>query len=140
MSYVKTKSDYPIYLDSSAIVKLVVNEPGGLELREWLSGRPRQVSSELALTEVRLAARRHGEDFLKVAELVLRTMNLRRLKRSTLLDAGNISHNLKSLDAIHLAAAIELTPYLNAFVTYDRRLAEAARSHDLAVYCPGTAA
>ena len=43
---------------------------------------------------------------------------------------------VRSLDAIHLAAALMLGDDLEAFVTYYERLAEAARANGVAVVAP----
>ncbi len=43
---------------------------------------------------------------------------------------------LRSLDAVHLAAALDLGDELDGLVTYDVRLAEAAKANGVAVVTP----
>jgi uncharacterized protein len=116
------------YLDSSAIVKLVVAETGSLALRDWISGRPRVVSCALAMTEVPRAVRHLGPDALARTRDALRTFELvalddRLLETAAILDPAI----LRSLDAIHLAAASSLGADLDVVVSYDARMLEGAR-------------
>lgn len=60
-----------------------------------------------------------------------------RLDRQVLVAAGRLSHAaLGSLDAIHLATALQLGDHLATFVTHDLVLGRAATAHDLAVATP----
>jgi predicted nucleic acid-binding protein len=73
------------------------------------------------------------------ARAVLDQINLRRLSDEILARAAEVvPRTLRTLDAIHLATALDLSPPPDAFLCYDRRLASAARSHGLAVVAPGT--
>jgi predicted nucleic acid-binding protein len=131
------------YLDASALVKLVRAEPESEALERYLDGAA-LVSSELALTEVPRAIRRAASDeqraadpFLDQAHAVLDTIALRPTDRPALVAAGAIdAPALRSLDAIHLIAAVDLLP-LDAFVTYDERQAAAARLAGLRTVAPG---
>jgi hypothetical protein len=116
------------YLDSSALVKLVREEPESTELRRFL-GDADLISSELVLTEVPRAIRRAvgsdpelGADRLMAqAEAVLDVLALLPLDRGLLAAAGAIDEPaLRTLDAIHLASAVDVTP-VDAFVSYDSR-------------------
>ena len=126
-----------VYLDSSAIVKLVVAEPESGALRRYLRSKPRRASCALARVEVLRAVRPHGGAAMKRARGVLRRLDLVQLDDDLLdsaaaLDAGV----LRSLDAIHLAAAQVLGDDLTAVVTYDDRMTAAAGRVGLPVAAP----
>jgi len=126
-----------VYLDSSALVKLVVAEPETQALRRFLRRHPERISCALARTEVLRAIRHVGGRSLQRARHVLRRVNLIRLDEGLLDAAGLLEPRIvRSLDAIHLAAALLVTSELEAFVTYDRRLAEGAVMLGLAVERP----
>jgi predicted nucleic acid-binding protein len=116
-----------VYLDSSAIVKLVVREPESAALTRFLRTRRERVSCSLARTEVLRTVRHLGPAAVSRARRVLRRIDLIRLDDSLLDAAGMLDPRiLRSLDAVHLAAAQLVAPELDAIVTYDRRLAESA--------------
>jgi predicted nucleic acid-binding protein len=117
------------YVDSSALVKLVRAEPESATLARFLDGAD-LVSCELALTEVPRAIRRASpeslSDVLSQAGAVLDAVALLPLDRALLLAAGAFAEPaLRALDAIHIAAAIDVSP-ADAFVSYDERQAAAA--------------
>jgi predicted nucleic acid-binding protein len=122
-----------VYLDSSALVKLVVREPESSALVELLREHGERASSTLALTEVPRALRRagFGRAERRRARTVLGGVALIDVDRRILSAAAVLEPPmLRTLDAIHLATALILGDDLTALVTYDRRLAEAAgRSH-----------
>jgi predicted nucleic acid-binding protein len=116
-----------VYLDSSAIVKLVVRERESATLTRFLRTRRERVSCSLARTEVLRTVRHLGPAAVSRARRVLRRIDLIRLDDSLLDAAGMLDPRiLRSLDAVHLAAAQLVAPELDAIVTYDRRLAESA--------------
>ncbi|MFN8520113.1 MAG: type II toxin-antitoxin system VapC family toxin [Chloroflexota bacterium] len=124
-----------LFLDSSALVKLVVREPETDALLGFL-GSPRRpiLISEIAITEVTRDARRVGAD----AERVLAECEVILLRSAELVAAATMEPaDLRTLDAIHLAAASAVAEHLDAFVAYDRRLLRAARALGLAVASPG---
>jgi uncharacterized protein len=132
------------YADSSALLKLVRDEPESLVLRTFLAEAD-LVSCELVLTEIPRAIRRAIalDPRLKLDRLMdragelLDALGLLPLERALLLAAGALSEPaLRALDAIHVAAAIDLAP-LDAFVTYDERQAAAARLAGLRTMSPG---
>ena len=130
-------ADDAAYLDSSALVKLVVREPESAALRAFLQGVPRRVSCALARVEVIRAVRPHGESAVSRARRLLDRVDVLGLDDELLDAAADLDGaSLRSLDAIHLAAARELTGRLAAVVTYDGRMAAAARGLDLAVVAP----
>ena len=128
-----------VYLDSSALVKLVVHEEETDALRAWLSSHPGTVSSALAVAEVRRAigrvsARRSLADR---ARLVLDGVALLAVDIAVLESAAGLKPpELRTLDAIHVASALSLGADLLAFVTYDERQASAARKAGLPVQSP----
>jgi predicted nucleic acid-binding protein len=116
-----------IYLDSSAIVKLVVREPESAALRRYLQRRRPVVASALARAEVLRALLPAGEEAVARGRRVLGSLDLLRVNDRVLDAAGLLRPPaLRSLDAIHLATARQLGAELRALVTYDDRMAEAA--------------
>ncbi len=127
-----------IYLDSSALVKLVLPEPESHALRDFLANDEDHVSSGLAQLEVQRTVRRvdDTEDRRQDAMRVLARVSLMEIDGPILAQAASLDPpGLRSLDAIHLATALSLDG-LGALVTYDRRLADAAREAGLAVASP----
>jgi len=132
------------YADASALVKLVRDEPESDALRAFLAGAD-LVSSELVLTEVPRAIRRAAAhdprlalDLLMArAADIVDAVALLPLDRPLLLAAGAFAEPaLRALDAIHIAAAVDLSP-LDGFVSYDERQAAAARLAGLRTLSPG---
>jgi len=116
------------YLDSSALVKLVVAEPESTMLRDWLGGRDRIASCALVRTEVPRAVRHLGPDALARARTALRDIDVIALDDQLLATAALLEPAiLRSLDAIHLAAAASLGADLDVVVSYDIRMLEGAR-------------
>lgn len=115
------------YLDSSAIVKLVVQENESVALRRYLRRRRPLVSSSLARTEVMRALLPGGDEAVAAGRKVLTRLDLIRVSSSVLDDAAVLlPADLRSLDAIHLATARRLGHDLGTIITYDVRMAEAA--------------
>jgi predicted nucleic acid-binding protein len=116
------------YLDSSAIVKLVVREPESLALRRFLRRRHPLVSTALARTEVLRALLPAGDEAVTRGRAVLQRIDLVRVNDRILNAAGVLRPpELRSLDAIHLATAQELGDELSALITYDDRMITAAK-------------
>lgn len=125
------------YLDSSAAVKLIVSEPEGVALRRWLTSWPHRVSSELAAIEVVRTVRRRDPHAIGLVDTALSLVALRPITDEVVVLAGLVHPaTLKTLDAIHLATAIMLREAIGCFVTYDERLATAARAVGLRVAAP----
>jgi uncharacterized protein len=125
------------YVDSSALVKLVIREAESDALAAWISGRA-LVSNRVSEIEVRrTATRRLGRPWTGLAGVFEQIAVIE-------LD-GSISERsaqvppplLRTIDAIHVATALELGDDLDAFVTYDKRLAEAVRAAGMTVASPG---
>jgi len=125
------------YLDSSAIIKLAVREAESLELRRYLRRRSPLVSSSLARTEVLRALLSAGADAVAVGRKVLTRLDLVRISNAVLDEAAVLlPASVRSLDAIHLATAGMLGQDLGMIVTYDDRMAEAARQFGHRVTAP----
>lgn len=130
-------ADATVYLDSSAIVKLVVLESESEVLRSYLREHPVRVSCGLARVEVIRAVRDHGQQAISRAGRVLETISLLRLDDLLLDEAAALpGASVRSLDAIHLAAASALGTSLAEVVTYDRRMADVAHELELPVSAP----
>jgi predicted nucleic acid-binding protein len=125
-----------VYLDSSALVKLVVHEPESAALRSHLRSTASRVSSALARVEVVRAVVPHGPGATARARQVLEATSLLALD-DALLDAAGVLDlaGLRSLDAIHLASARALG-LTTTVLTYDARMAQAAARLGLRVSAP----
>lgn len=125
------------YLDTSAAMKLIVEEPQSDALsRELAAGSERRlVASWLLHTEMHCAAGRHPDAVDRAAVgAVLDVVNLVDLSRGDLLAAGTHAP-LRSGDAIHLAVSLRVG--CEEIVAYDEELATAARAAGLSVLSPG---
>lgn len=127
------------YVDSSALLKLVVREPETAALEADLAERDGLVASRLAVVECRRAARRASDRrVLQTVDQILDAIYLLEVTPAVLEAAAAADPPLlRSLDAIHLATALSVgDPQMNV-ITYDRRFAEAARANGLIVVQPG---
>ncbi len=129
------------YLDSSALVKTVVEEPESDALLSWLDGKGQLVACELVRVEAVRAVRASGPGAVERARAGIATLTLIRLDDALFDAAADLGpESLRSLDAIHLAAALSLGPVLAGLATYDLRMEEAARNLGLRVEAPGRGA
>jgi predicted nucleic acid-binding protein len=125
------------YLDSSALVKLAIDEPESGALRRYLRRRRPLVSSALARTEVIRALLLEGEEGVARGRAVLGRIELVRINDRVLNAAsGLLPPDLRSLDAIHLATASQLGADLNQIVSYDDRMLDAAKRVGLKTTSP----
>ena len=126
------------YLDTSAFLKLIVVERESASLRRFLIGWPERTSVTLLRTETVRALRRAGyEAQVGAARRLFGSMRLIRLDESLLDRAAELDpREMRSLDAVHLAAALSLGSDLGVFVTYDERLADAAQRSGIASSSP----
>ncbi|MFI7059624.1 type II toxin-antitoxin system VapC family toxin [Kribbella sp. NPDC050124] len=128
-----------IYLDSAAIVKLVHAESESQALRDWLDERAETgwTSSVLAEIESSRALGRYAPGAVSRLHPVLDLIDLVELDAGTRILAQTVRPaTVRTLDAIHLATALRIRPSLTSFVTYDKRLADAARAAELPVDAP----
>ena len=126
------------YLDTSALAKLVVAESETDALRAWLAEQNRTlVSCDLTRTELTRAVRRVAPDRILEAHALLDGLTLLTVPASVFAAADRLDPDeLRSLEAIHLAAALELGDDLEALVAYDERLQHAARLSGIEVIAP----
>ncbi|ADB51386.1 type II toxin-antitoxin system VapC family toxin [Conexibacter woesei] len=130
-------ADAVCYLDSSALVKLVVREPESATLTRHLRSRPVRVSCALATVEVVRAVGAHGPEATDRARQVLDGVDMIRLDDPLLHAAATLDGPLlRSLDAIHLAAALALREDEVELITYDRRMAAHAEQLGFVVSAP----
>lgn len=129
-----------IYLDSSALVKLVEREPESSPLRRFLrrfddDGR---VTSALARVEVVRAVSGGGPEAVAQAKRQLARVDQVDLDRELLDEAANLAPMtvLRTLDAIHLASARLLGDELRAVVSYDTCMGMAAEGLGMVVETP----
>lgn len=126
-----------LYLDTSALTKFMVLESESAALRAAVAEYPRTATSALAEVELMRVAHRLDEDLTEKAREILDSVEVSELTPAILRIASNVlpSTHLRSLDAIHLAAAMAL-PDLTAVCTYDVRMAQAARDLGLRTIAP----
>ena len=126
-----------LYLDSSALVKLVVPEPESRELREALLTWPDRVSSVVTEIEVERVARWIGGGAIRRARSVLARVALVELDEEVRRRAAGLGPaELGTLDAIHLATALTLGDDLGALCAYDTRLVDATTAMGVDVVAP----
>lgn len=124
------------YLDSSAFLKLITMEEESAAMRKWFSSHDAVWSSQLLHIEALRAGIRLGID-ADVIEDALETVSLILPSVSTFFVAGRLlPPSLRSLDALHLATAMEIGDDLEGIVAYDERLTDAARAASLKVFVP----
>lgn len=129
------------YLDASALVKLATHEAETMALEAHLAGFGARTTSRIATVEVpRALARKAPAERANAGVAwteVVEGLVLIELDEAVAAAAADLAPaTLRSLDAIHLATAKALGSELEAFITYDARLADAARAAGLTVVAP----
>ena len=117
-------------------MKLVFDEADSKALRAYVRQGAPGVSCALVRTEVVRVARELGAESIRQARAAIEQLELMDLDDALLDAAGLLPVAVRSLDAIHLAAAQTLGSELTALVTYDERMASAARELGLEVVSP----
>jgi uncharacterized protein len=128
-----------VYLDSSAFVKLFLPESDSAALTGYLASRPRRVSAMLLRTEALRTAVRAAlsPQRMLLVRALLDSVSFMTVDKTLSDEAGILRPpELRSLDAIHLAAARTIGANLSALVTYDQRLADAAGWYGIPVASP----
>jgi len=128
-----------IYLDSAAVVKLVHAETESQALRDWLDARAETgwISSVLTEIESFRALARYAPEAISRLPAVLDLIELVGVDPPVRILAQTAKPaTVRSLDAIHLGTALHTRPVLTSFVTYDKRLLDAARAVGLPVDSP----
>ncbi len=125
-------------VDSSAIVKLIVDEPKSKSFGTWLKNCKHDLFvSEIAHTEVARAITRVDASLHGQLKAVLERFGTIRVSSQILTIAGVLRPtNLRTLDAIHLASCLILGDDLKGFVTYDSAQADAASHNGITVLAP----
>ena len=124
------------YADASALVKLVLNETESPAVFHWFTQAPRFATSRMGVIEVHRATARRPHDPAH-RDRVVDEVEVIEVNEAIARVAAMLQPQvLRTLDAIHLATALALVPDLDAFVTYDDRLADAARVLGLPVVRP----
>jgi predicted nucleic acid-binding protein len=128
------------YFDSSALVKMFSSENHSVEFQNFFltqsKAQSKLFSSALSKVEIFRSLQRQEKDVSLVDEF-LKSLSLLRLSDSVISLAQIVAPGLRSLDAIHLATALQLRPLDLAFVTYDKPLAKAAKEAGLPCISPG---
>ncbi len=126
------------YLDTSAFMKLVVAEHHATALKRWATKHPYLVSSDLLRTEALRAARRMNSEVVVATRAALDVVAIGAIPSEIYERAAELDPSiLRTLDAVHLAWALAMGDELEGIVTYDDRLAAAARIYGVSVVAPG---
>lgn len=127
-----------LYLDASALVKLVIDEGESVALRAALQGDVFRLTNVVGEVETRRAAfRNRGPEAVSALDALFRRVSVLPIPPGVVSEASTTSPGLRTLDALHLASARSIADDLDAFVVYDKRLADAARDIGLPVQAPG---
>jgi len=128
------------YFDSSALVKMFSSENHSVEFQNFFltqsKAQSKLFSSALSKVEIFRSLQRQEKDVSLVDEF-LKSLSLLRLSDSVISLAQIVAPGLRSLDAIHLATALQLKPLDLTFVTYDKPLAKEAKEAGLLCISPG---
>ena len=128
-----------LYFDASALAKLVVDEPETDVLRAWIADRPEEphVTNTVGAVELQRLAARVSQEALSTAIQLLARVDQLDLTPIALVRAAQLPPpEVRTLDALHIASASELSD-LQAVVSYDRRMLVAAEGYGLPVESPG---
>ncbi len=138
MSSAKTGSRFgerAAYVDASAYVKLVLAETESTAMHATLQ-RTSVTSSVLMVTEFLRAVLREAPERMHDAVRLLDLVTMVPVTREVVLKAGHLPGSVRSLDAIHLATALEMRQQVGPLITYDKRQAAAAEALGLDVLSP----
>lgn len=126
------------YVDTSFFVKLVVREAHSAASRRWAEAHEEVLfSSDLLRTEALRTARRHSAAALAAARARLDAIAIMAMTPDVFERAAELDRQiLRTLDALHLAAALTVGDELEGIATYDDRLAEAAAIHGVPTATP----
>jgi predicted nucleic acid-binding protein len=128
---------YTVYVDTSALGRVLLEEPDKLTIKNALDTFDRVTASHLLRVELRRVGLRRG--LLDRAHILLADISLIPMDDQILTTAETLTPPaVGTLDAIHLATAVRLSEAgeLDALMTYDKQLAEGAREHGIRVLSP----
>lgn len=126
-----------LYCDTSALLKMVIREPESDALAAQIPPSTLLASSDLTRAELLRAARRGPSTSVpRARDLLTRLVLL--AATPAIFDAAGVLEplTLRSLDAVHLASALTLGDELEAILTYDQQMAEAAEALGVRVLAP----
>lgn len=126
-----------VYLDTSALGRVLLGEPDAGAVLRSLGGFDQHITSRLLRVELRRLALREG--LLEQADQLLSGVALLPVDDAVLGAAETIRPSrVATLDAIHLVTALRLADeqLIDTVMTYDTRLADGAREHGLTVIAP----
>jgi uncharacterized protein len=126
-----------IYLDTSALLKLIFPEKGSEAVVAAVDGDVEMVSSELLLVEARRGTARRAPARLPRLDVLLGRVELIQMSSALLESASRLPDPLlRSLDAIHVATALSIRTEVDVLLSYDERLIAAAAAHGLPTAAP----
>jgi len=126
-----------IYVDTSAFLKLIIDEPESAVVGTYFADETEVVSSSLLVVEARRGTLRKAPRRLPRLDVLLERVEKIAISDAVLESAGRLPDPmLRSLDAIHLATALLIREDVDVFLTYDDRLATAARAHGIPAESP----
>ena len=126
-----------IYVDTSALLKLIWPEHGSAEVVDLIGNRADLISSKLLAVEARRGALRNDPTVLPRIDLLLSRFDLLDISDPVIETASRLPDPmLRSLDAIHLATALLIRDDIDVLISYDDRLLAAAASHGLPTAAP----
>lgn len=126
-----------IYVDTSALLKLIKSEAGSEAVAAFLHDETELVSSALLAVEARRGAMRNAPEKLPRLDILLTRVDMVEISGPVIESASRLPDPLlRSLDAIHLATALLIREEVDVLLTYDARLAQAARAHGIATAAP----
>lgn len=130
-----------VYVDTSAVAKLFIAEQETPDLRRWLAdlSEPHLVSSALLAVELlRLLGLVNPATVTSAEQFLADDVDIVEITPPILGDATTVPPpRLRTLNAIHLATALDLGTSVDILLTYDKLLIEAARTTGIAVAFPG---
>ncbi len=125
------------FCDSSALVKLIVEEPESRALRQGLQAYSKVVASQLATVEVLQAIRRRDPERVAVARRLMRNLETVTIHREVIERAASLDPaDVRSLDALQVACALHLAELDPVFIAYDKRTLRPASLAGLRVSSP----
>lgn len=125
-----------LYLDTSAFLKMVWEEPESAALQEFI-GDQSGISSVLLGVEARRGTLREAPKLMPRTDLLLGDLVMIEISDAVIESAGRLpDQTLRSLDAIHLATALLIRDDIDALLSYDDRLLAAAAAHGLPAASP----
>jgi len=125
------------YLDSSAILKLIIKEAESDSLRKFINTKV--ITSAISRVEVIRTLSLNDESLITTGQMVLEKFEFMPLSRPILTIAENFSSQitLRSLDSLQVASVIFLSPMVKSLITYDKNMIKNAKALGISVVSPG---